>query len=109
MSPLLEDGKSILVRSQRSYWPGDVLAFVCPRGLLVVHRLLGYRPRRGRVELVTRGDAADSTDVPIPRARVIGRVVGGDCSSEVYRVPWAQRFRAGLEFLRLTWRKVLGK
>jgi hypothetical protein len=86
MEPWLSDGDRVEVRRRRWYWPGDVVAFQDRRGRLVVHRLLGWRPARGGLRLLTQADAASRADSSVPRSHVVGRVQAP--------VPWNQRLRA---------------
>ena len=94
MVPLLTDGQRVEVKAARRYWPGDVIAFSSPTGELVVHRVIGYRSRRGRVVLQTRADASGTLDQPVAPARVLGRVEG-------LRVGAGARLRALWRFARL--------
>ncbi len=78
MAPTLYDGAQIEITPARFYWPGDVIAFQDRQGQLIVHRLLGYRPRRRgifstRFTLIAQGDARLGCDGPIELESVIGR------------------------------------
>ena len=66
-----------------------------------VHRVLGYRPRAGGLEIVTQGDHTLDSDLPVPRSEVIGKVRGGDCSPAAVDIPIRDRVRALLRFFRL--------
>src|SRR6476661_8888754 len=70
MSPLINDGASVLVRSRRRYLPGDVIVFRTPAGDLAAHRLLGWRP----AGLVTKGDHCSIHDAPVQRDAIVGAV-----------------------------------
>lgn len=94
MRPLLDEGQAVEIRQARRYWPGDVVAFPSPAGRLVVHRVIGYRPRRGRLWLQTRADASGTLDPPVAPRRVLGRVLG-------VAVPARDRLRALWRFGRL--------
>lgn len=94
MEPWLADGERVAVRRRRLYWPGDVVAFQDRRGRLVVHRLLGWRPGRGGLRLLTQADAAPRADSSTPLGRVVGRVR--------VPVPWSHRLRAVGRFLALS-------
>lgn len=94
MGPALADGARLEVRAARRYLPGDVVVFVNGAGDRVVHRLLGALPGRGGWRYVTRGDAAARADGLVPRARLIGRVTGGEVAAELIRVPLAARLAA---------------
>jgi len=74
MAPWFADGDRVRVAAARVYWPGDVVVFRAPDGRLLAHRLLGYRPWKGALALVTRGDACAVHDAPVPLDAVLGRV-----------------------------------
>jgi hypothetical protein len=101
MAPLLADGERVEVAPARRYWPGDVVALRAADGRLLVHRLLGYRWRAGRLLYVTRGDRCPAVDVPVPLADLLGRVASPRSLS-----PPAARLRAVLAFLRLVARRL---
>ena len=86
MAPRIADGARVRIASARIYWPGDVVAFRSGDGRLRLHRALAYRPWKGRIALVTRGDHCPCHDGAIPRDRILGRVAE--------RVPLADRLRA---------------
>lgn len=75
MAPLLKDGHRVEIAPARWPLPGDLVAFEAADGRLVVHRLLGYRWTAGGLACVTQGDASPSPDLPVPRGRLLGRVV----------------------------------
>jgi hypothetical protein len=75
MAPLLADGDRVELAPARWPLPGDVVAFQAVDGRLVVHRLLGYRWSAGGLACVTQGDASPDPDPPVPRDRLLGRVV----------------------------------
>lgn len=74
MAPVLADGERVQVAAVRFCWPGDLIAFQAGDGRLRLHRVLGYRPWKGRLALVTRGDGCPCHDGPVPLGRVLGRV-----------------------------------
>ncbi len=75
MAPLLADGDRVELAPARWPLPGDVVAFQAVDGRLVVHRLLGYRWWAGGLACVTQGDASPDPDPPVPRRRLLGKVV----------------------------------
>ena len=75
MAPLLADGDRVELAPARWPLPGDLVAFETGDGRLVVHRLLGYRWTAGGIACVTQGDASPAPDPPVPRSRLLGRVV----------------------------------
>lgn len=109
MSPLIEDGAALEIKPRRYYWPGDVVVLRVGDGGLRVHRVLGYRPRRGHLELITQGDHATSHDLPVQRCEIIGRVRGGQCSPAVIDVPFRHRLWALGRFLILLARRMIGR
>ena len=95
MAPRLEDGTTVAVAPARWYWPGDMLAcFSAER--IVAHRVIGYRPRKGQLLVLTQADKADAPDSPLPLERVLGRLSApvsfGDRVSAVGR--WAHHLGA---------------
>lgn len=93
MVPALRRGDSVRVRARRLYWPGDIVAFRGDDGRLWMHRLVGYRFGRGGLCVVTRGDALGGFDSPVPRRRVIGRVVAVEGNAPEHRVTLGSRVR----------------
>lgn len=104
MAPLLSDGERVAVAPARVYWPGDVVVFQDAGGRLLVHRLLGWRPWAGSLACVTRGDGCPCHDAPVPRARLLGRVI----APESARPRPAERLRALSAFFRLALRRLGG-
>ena len=97
MAPHLPDGAIVEVRASRWYWPGDVIAYETARGQLLVHRVIGYRPGAGGLQLMTQADAGDVPDAPVPISSVIGKTSG---------VAPVTRARAAGRFLRLAARRL---
>jgi len=93
MTPGIPPGATVWVAPRRVYLPGDVLAFRGRDGKLLLHRLIGWRPWQGRLHLVTRADAGDRPDPPLPPERVLGRAA--------VSVSWKQRLRAMAAFAGL--------
>ena len=105
MLPLVADGARVwIVPLRRLPWPGDVVAFSGKDRRLVLHRVLGPIPHRGRLALLTQGDAAERPDPPVPPGRVLGRLAGGRCAPEAVRIPWQHRLRALGRYLGLVGR-----
>jgi hypothetical protein len=100
MAPFFANGGRVLVSAARLYWPGDVLVFRAPDGRLLAHRLLGYRPWRGGIALVTRGDSCIVHDFPVSKTAVLGRV-------DAVRPSLRGRAAAVLGFLDLVLRRLL--
>jgi len=98
MAPLARHRALIEVSAARVYWPGDVLAFQSLAGGLLLHRLIGYRPRGFSLRLVTQGDSCSACDAPVGWDRVIGKVTGGECAQSLARVPLTARLRAMARF-----------
>lgn len=75
MTPSLQNGSNIKVRSTSFYWPGDVLVFRDPNDRLLAHRLIGYYRRGGKWKCLTQADNARRPDSGVSSAQVIGKVV----------------------------------
>jgi hypothetical protein len=101
MEPELSHGSLVGVGRPWLYLPGDVVAFVGGSGQVVVHRLIGYHTRGGRIRLWTQADAAAFPDAPVGLDRVIGRVSG--------RVGLRRRAWAARRFLRVATTRALGR
>ncbi len=101
MAPLIKDGALVYVHKQNFYWPGDILVKRYSDGQLVSHRLIGFYPRKGNLNFVTRADNANMADPAAPGSRVIGRIAGGDCARSVAFVPVRSRIRAIGQFAAL--------
>ncbi|HEX6641347.1 MAG TPA: S24/S26 family peptidase [Thermoanaerobaculia bacterium] len=95
MTPLLDDGASVLVRARRFYLPGDVLVFRTNAGDLAAHRLLGWRA----AGLVTKGDRCVVHDPPVSRDAILG-------AADV-PVALGARVRAVAELARIVGRRLL--
>jgi hypothetical protein len=100
MAPLVEENAVVLVKKQRLYWPGDIVVFGGSAGSLQAHRLIGMYPRRGRLRCLTQADNGSRPDPSILRQSILGRVTGGDCRRESYRVPLRHRVLALKRFAR---------
>lgn len=74
MSPAIEPGDVVIVAPTRDVAIGDVVAY---RGDgVVLHRVVSIeRGEGGRLFYITKGDANDSPDPPVPAEAVLGRVV----------------------------------
>lgn len=100
MAPLVASGASVSIRAARFYWPGDVVAFISRAGEPTLHRIVGYRWRRGGLAAVTMPDHQAQPDASIPLASLLGRLAGGDCDRRAVAVPWKDRARALGRFAR---------
>lgn len=107
MAPLAREGELVEIAPARFYWPGDVIAFRHLDGTLVLHRLMGYRPRLGRLQLITKGDSSPSWDAALAIDQVIGKVCGGACSPLLVAVPFRHRLRTVIRFLGLASVRIL--
>ncbi len=101
LDPLVADGARVEVRAAAFYLPGDIVLRQETHGELRLHRVLGYRPSRSGWLLVTAGDRSAGPDLPAPRQRVVGRLVGGACAREATRVPLSHRGAALARFAGL--------
>lgn len=70
MQPAIDPGDLLIIKRQESYKPGDVVTFL-QGDSLVTHRLTGIS---GDAAL-TRGDANNTDDAPVPLEDIQGRMV----------------------------------
>lgn len=70
MEPSVQVGDWIFFKSQADYKPGQIVLFQ-DGGRLVTHRVVDVLEN----QLVTQGDANNTPDQPVPRERVLGRMV----------------------------------
>ena len=106
MDPVLSDGELVQVERRRFYLPGDVVVFPAAGGLRS-HRLLGYRPTRRGLAVVTRPDVSiDAWDAPVRPDQILGRVIAVEGGAAL-RVSLAQRLRSIGRFAALGARKLL--
>jgi hypothetical protein len=94
MAPCFQDGARLRVRRASVYWPGDVVVLRAADGRLLAHRVLGLRPWRRALALVTQGDGCAVPDAPVALSEVLGRVEGVEPSLR-------DRARAAGRFLSL--------
>jgi len=71
MEPALQIDDLIFVKKQDSFTVGDIVVFQ-DGGSLTVHRLLAYDGETA----VTKGDANNTADDPIPATAIVGRICG---------------------------------
>ena len=76
MSPAIEDGDLITVEPvpDSRISPGDIILYQSRYDTAVIHRVLRVEGSQSERSVLTRGDAAAQTDVPVPLERVLGRV-----------------------------------
>ena len=111
MQPLLDDGARVQVRRKKFYLPGDVVVILSPSGRYLVHRFLGCYPGQGTVRFVTRADNGLRPDGAVAAGAVLGRVTGGQCRPQAFRVPLGTRIRALGHFTALVverWKQRVG-
>lgn len=101
MSPGLKDGDRIQLRRRRFYLPGDIIIFRSLDNRYIVHRVLGYRMRRRRLEVVTKGDFSLTSDVPVALSRIVGNM---DCPVEI-----ATRLRAVGSYFQLALARLVAR
>jgi hypothetical protein len=109
MAPSLLDGSVVDVLAARWYWPGDIVAYLGAGGRLTVHRVIGYRPRGWRLELVTQADASPAADGAVDPGRVLGRVCPGAAGRGLAGARLRHRARAVARFVRLVGSRMLGR
>jgi len=95
MAPYLPDGSRVLVVRAPAVRPGDVVVHE-NAGRMVCHRVVRRRSVRGRIALLTRGDAWRGRGRWIADRRVIGTVVAVDRHGRRRRVDTAAGRAEGL-------------
>lgn len=109
MQPLFGDGARLKVTALRRYWPGDIIVARHAAGGYSAHRLLGYHLRGRTLQVLTQGDTAQRPDALRPTTDILGRVVGGECQSRAYRIPFHRRIIALGQYVRHSLGAVLGR
>jgi signal peptidase I len=76
MSPSICDGDYVTVEPavSQKIRIGDIILLASISNTALVHRVTKIEERNGVSVLITRGDAANGQDVPIPISHVLGRV-----------------------------------
>jgi len=76
MSPSICDGDYVTVEPtvSQKIRLGDIILLASISNTALVHRVTKIEERNGVSVLITRGDAANGQDVPIPISHVLGRV-----------------------------------
>jgi signal peptidase I len=76
MSPSICDGDYVTVEptASQKIRVGDIILLASISNTALVHRVTKIEERNGVSVLITRGDAANGQDVPIPLSHVLGRV-----------------------------------
>jgi hypothetical protein len=105
MAPRLRHGARVWVRSQRHYWPGDVLVLRSQSAGLVAHRLIGAYRRGGVWRWLSQSDQAWHPDCAVSLQQIVGRVCGGECAPELVSVPLGHRVSAVVRFVRFAVRR----
>ena len=100
MFPALKDGDAVMIRNRPIYWPGDILVFRGRKGQILIHRLLGFFPRRTKIDYLTKADAAINPDTSIPYQQIIGKVEGINGCSMLSHITLLQRLCAFGYFIR---------
>ena len=77
----LTSGRSVRVRKQWGYFPGDVVV-VRRRDHWNTHRFLGYAATVRGIVALTQADNADERDPAAPASAIVGRVQCDVSSSE---------------------------
>ena len=76
MSPAIEDGDVITIEPipEGRISPGDIILYQSRYETAVIHRVIRVERSQSERSVLTRGDAAAQTDVPVPVEKVLGRV-----------------------------------
>jgi len=81
MQPLIKEGDELYIELQpKLIHLGDVLIYR-HRGQFIAHRLVSIRKSGKGERFILKGDAALGFDPPLPRERIIGRVICVEAAS----------------------------
>ena len=92
MEPAVHVGDWVFFKSQADYERGQIVLYQ-DGGRLVTHRVIDVSEN----QLVTKGDANNTPDQPIPRERVLGRMVL--CVPQLGTLAWFFKTPIGLVIL----------
>ena len=103
MEPAFTPGDRVRIRRANWYLPGDVVAFLDDHDQPILHRLLGFGIRRHppMALVVTKGDATDQRDPPVPLESILGRVDPVCWRSRVHGAITATRLLASAVIRRM--------
>lgn len=76
MNPSICDGDYVTVEqtSSQKIRPGDIVLLASMSNTALVHRVSKIEEKNGIAMVITRGDAANYQDTPIPSSNILGRV-----------------------------------
>ena len=74
MQQTIPDGSRLRLESNRTYWPGDAVAFRRSDGEIVCHRFLGYILNRTGWRAITGAENTQQMDAPVYLRDILGKV-----------------------------------
>lgn len=108
MRPAIEDGDIITIEPIIETSPirqGDIVLYNSTQDTAVIHRVVRIERSSSEKSIITRGDGASQSDLPVPLHRVLGRVkhverAGETVAMATHRVgvlervmSWLRRFK----------------
>ena len=76
MVPSLHDDEQVTVTHSLRYWPGDLVAYYCPRKQQrFIHRFLGYVYSKGQRKCLIMSDDGNKPDPLVDANTVLGKVI----------------------------------
>ena len=105
MLPALADGDLVTVQPipMQQVRDGDIVLYQSLRDTALIHRIVRVEHRSSGRFVVTRADASQSLDTPVPIHHVMGRVTAIDRDGEHIEVLQAERGVAGVVRRVLEW------
>jgi signal peptidase I len=86
MLPLLREGDAVLVAYGRDQIQRGNVVLFRQKGKLVAHRVWKITQDDGGPILVTKGDSLFTFDAPLPKERIVGRVVAVERNGRQFRL-----------------------
>lgn len=105
MLPALADGDLVTIHPipMQQVRDGDIVLYQSLRDTALIHRIVRVEHRSAGRFVVTRADASQSLDTPVPIHHVMGRVTAIDRDGEHIEVVQEERGVAGLVRRLLDW------
>ncbi|MBK6317094.1 MAG: S24/S26 family peptidase [Blastocatellia bacterium] len=105
MLPALADGDLVTIHpiQMQTVRDGDIVLYQSLRDTALIHRIVRVEHRSAGRFVVTRADASQALDTPVPIHHIMGRVTSIDRDGELIEVVQEERGVAGLFRRILDW------
>ena len=106
MAPSIQDGDVVTVEALRdeAVQAGDIILYHSIRDTAVIHRVVRVEKSSSEQRVLTRGDAAVQSDIPVPLHRILGKVKRVERAGEPMKIAKAagsgNKFRTFFKRLR---------